>query len=414
MTDAAATSSCTPETDPLAGTAYRTVRRIGAGAMGQVFEAEHRGLRRRVAVKLLGPDLAGDPVFVDRLRLEAQALAAVRHPHVVTVHDHALTPAGVPFLVMELLEGRTLHDLLRERGTIPVPEALHLIDQIFGGLAALHAAGLIHRDLKPANIFLCVEQGRTSVKLLDFGIVKVTSPERAGSPAPLRYPTDQGHMVGTPRFMAPEQILGRPCDVRTDVYAAGVLLYLLLSGRDPFHHHRTHASLLSAHVLEVPPALSAAASQRIPGAVEVAVARALAKDPAHRFASILDFGAALGGRVVAPSAARPATTTEKLAPRNVATQKTEPLSLAWFRPAPGSSSAPVSSTSPAPAASPTTAKTTAKIVTPAHAAPSFGLPPADEAPGAGPPAGRLANHRLLLATVALLWCLVAVVAWRVL
>lgn len=412
MTDAAATSSCTPETDPLAGTAYRTVRRVGAGAMGQVFEAEHRGLRRRVAVKLLGPDLAGDPVFVDRLRLEAQALAAVRHPHVVTVHDHALTPAGVPFLVMELLEGRTLHDLLRERGTIPVPEALHLIDQIFGGLAALHAAGLIHRDLKPANVFLCVEQGRTSVKLLDFGIVKVTSPERAGSPAPLRYPTDQCHMVGTPRFMAPEQILGRPCDVRTDVYAAGVLLYLLLSGRDPFHQHRTHASLLSAHVLEVPPALSAAASQRIPRAVEVAVARALAKEPAHRFASILEFGAALGGRVVTPSAARPAT-TEKIAPGKVAAQKTEPLSLAWFRPAPGSASIPASGASPAPAASPTTAK----IVTPARPAPSFGLPPeppADESVGARPPAGHPESHRLLLVAVALLWCLVAAVAWRVL
>lgn len=242
MTDIA-TPTSGPAPDPLAGTAYRTIRRIGSGAMGQVFEAEHTGLRRRVAVKLLSPLLAGDPVFVDRLRLEAQALATVRHHNVVAVTDHATTPSGVPFLVMELLQGRTLHDLLRERRALPFPEALQIFDQLLGGLGAIHAAGLVHRDLKPANVFLCREGERTTVKVLDFGIVKVARHDLAGPIAPARLLTQQGHAIGTPNFMAPEQVLGQGCDARTDIYAAGVLLYLLLSGRAPFQHHRTEVTV---------------------------------------------------------------------------------------------------------------------------------------------------------------------------
>ncbi len=288
MTDIATPTSGPP--DPLAGTAYRTIRRIGSGAMGQVFEAEHTGLRRRVAVKLLSPLLAGDPVFVDRLRLEAQALATVRHPNVVAVTDHATTPAGVPFLAMELLQGRTLHDLLRERRALPFPEALQIFDQLLGGLGAIHAAGLVHRDLKPANVFLCREGERTTVKVLDFGIVKVARHDLAGPIAPARLLTQQGHAIGTPNFMAPEQVLGQGCDARTDIYAAGVLLYLLLSGRAPFQHHRTEVALLAAQVTECPPALSSVAAGPFPPGLEAAIARALAKDPADRFASVEDFG----------------------------------------------------------------------------------------------------------------------------
>lgn len=303
---------------------YRTLRSIGAGSMGRVVVAEHTGLRRQVAVKLLSGELANDPAFVDRLRLEAQALAAVRHPNVVLVLDHGTTPGGIPFLVMELLQGRTLADLLQERGTIPLPEALHLLDQVFAGLAAVHAKGMIHRDLKPANIFLSEEHGRTVVKLLDFGIVKVHSPEEASGIAPLQYPTRPTEAIGTPRCMAPEQILGKPCDARTDVYAAGVLLYLLLAGRDPFHHHRSHLALFTAHVMESPPRLSAVATQAIPRAVDEAAARALSKDPARRFASMTDFGAALsatsGGTARMPAATPVAT--EKMA------------AAAWQRPAP--------------------------------------------------------------------------------
>lgn len=281
------------ETDPLAGTAYRSIRLLGTGAMGQVFEAEHVALRRRVAVKVLTPSLVGSPAFVDRLRLEAQALASVRHPNVVGVHDHAVTPSGVPFLVMELLHGRTLQDVLRERSALPLLEAMSLLDQIFAGLTAIHAAGLMHRDLKPANVFLCEEQGRRVAKVLDFGLVKVTRPEAVPSVQPLLAPTEPGHVLGTPRFMAPEQIAFGICDARADVYAAGVLTFLLLAGCDPFHHHRAQMAVLTAHARETPPLLSTVAKQRIPPGVDAAVARALAKNPSERFGSIAEFGAAL-------------------------------------------------------------------------------------------------------------------------
>lgn len=425
MTDIAIDTPSVPEVDPLAGTAYRTVRLIGSGAMGQVFEAEHAGLRRRVAVKVLTPALAGDPAFVDRLRLEAQALAGVRHPNVVLVHDHATTPAGVPFLVMELLHGRTLHDLLRERTALPLLDALHLVDQVFAGLSAIHMAGLTHRDLKPANIFLSEEHGRTTIKLLDFGIVKVTRPDPATSIAPLRFPTELGHILGTPRFMAPEQITSGACDARTDVYAAGVLVFLLLAGRDPFHHHRTHIAILTAQVREKPPLLSTVASQPIPPRVDAAVARALAKDPADRFASIEDFGAALGAAAFGATSALlgAQTSTEKMPGGTWSRppQETAPLSADAFRSirnalpfAASRASAPAQATAP-------------------RRAPSFGLPPLAAGEIAVPARPMTAPllwdrmtdaidtvkawsplSRLLLAVVALLWGLVIAVAWRAL
>ncbi|MFO0592182.1 MAG: protein kinase [Polyangiaceae bacterium] len=309
MDDDARRAAAPAEEDPLFGTVYRATRLLGAGAMGRVFEAEHTGLRRTVAVKLLAPALAQNPTLVDRARLEAQALAAIRHPNVVTVHDYAATPAGVPFLVMERLVGRSLDDFLQQRGALPMPEALTLVDQILNGLGAVHAAGLTHRDLKPSNVFLAEDGGRTIVKLLDLGIAKVQARADGPTVAPLKFPTAEGHAVGTPRCMAPEQILGRPCDARTDVYAAGVLVFVMLSGRDPFHHRAAQIEVLSAHLTETPPLLSHLAPQPIPPALDAVIARALAKEPSERFASAAEFGAALAQAV----ATKP-TVTEKIAP----------------------------------------------------------------------------------------------------
>lgn len=428
------------DVDPLGGTPYRALRRIGAGAMGEVFEAEHGALGRRVAVKVLSPALAGDPVFVDRLRLEAQALASVRHPNVVLVHDHAATPAGVPFLVMELLRGRTLHAVLRERGAIPLLEGLCLVDQVFAGLMAIHGAGLAHRDLKPANIFLASEGGRTTVKLLDFGIVKVTRASASPGIAPLRFPTELGHILGTPRFMAPEQVLSGACDTRSDIYAAGVLLFMLLSGRDPFHHHHTTVAILTAHARETPPLLSAVASQAIPAGVDAAVARALAKAPEDRFASIADFGAALvaaiSGRGVRPAAGGPAG-TERMPGGTWSRppQATAPLDAGAFRAIRGVLPFVPREAGEA-AAGPSAARQLQPVEVAAQGglprrAPSFGLP-APVAVSAGAPAEAAApaqaaarglavsagssmeDNRLLFVAVALLWVLLAAVAWKVL
>lgn len=442
MTETATASPPVLEADPLSGTAYRVVRRIGAGAMGQVFEAEHIGLGRRVAVKLLHPSLAGDPIFVDRLRLEAQALASVRHPNVVLVHDHATTPAGAPFLAMELLRGRTLQSLLRERGALPLLEALGLIDQAFAGLMAIHAAGLTHRDLKPANIFLSDERGRTVLKLLDFGIVKVTPQDGSPSIAPLRFPTREGHVLGTPRCMAPEQIMGQACDARTDVYASAVLLFLLVAGRDPFHEYRTHLEILSAHLTEDPPALSKVAAQHIPPCMDAVVARALAKEPGARFASIAAFGAALSASLGGAQGVRPVAThgTEKMAASSFrsAPAKTAPIDPAVLRagdsalpfaPADGPDDAvtlpramPDASREPLPAGPvkrlpPSFGLPLLAPVATQQAAPSLpvrraGLAPAPSGDGASRAATE--DNHLLYGVVALLWCLLALVAWKVL
>jgi serine/threonine protein kinase len=420
-TDSASAGEAEP--DPLAGTGYRTLRRIAAGGMGQLLEAEHGGLRRRVAVKLLKPALVSQPGFVDRLRLEAQALASIHHPNVVLVHDHAATPAGVPFIAMELLRGRTLEDLMLERGAIPLPEALHLMDQVLAGLAAVHAAGLTHRDLKPANLFLCNEHGRTIVKLLDLGIVKVSAPERAPSLAPLAVPTAAFHAIGTPRFMSPEQALGQPCDARSDIYAAGVLLYVMLSGKDPFHRHHTQLAILTAHAMEEPEPLAKAAAQSIPLAIERAVARALAKDAAARFGSVAELAAALGAATVGTERLGPARTpngTEKMAPGAFRRWplKTASLDGAVFPGSPAGSSA-MTAVGGRATAEPADAPDQRM----ARGAPSFGLPPVQGADaslaGAEKPAsGGLARlpagqHRGWLGLVALLWALLAVVAWRV-
>ncbi|MEZ4302212.1 MAG: serine/threonine-protein kinase [Polyangiaceae bacterium] len=451
--------------DPLAGTAYRAIRRIGAGSMGQVFEAEHAALGRRVAVKLLNPVFAGDPGFVDRLRLEAHALARVRHPNVVVIHDHAVTPDGVPFLVTELLHGRNLHQILRAEGPLPLGEALDILDQIFAGLTAIHAAGLVHRDLKPANVFLSDDAGQRTVKLLDFGIVKVSPSATSEAVAPLRVPTQDGQVLGTPRFMAPEQVRGEACDSRTDVYAAAVLLFLLVAGRDPFHHHGAELALLTAHALEVPPLLSRTAAQAIPLGVDAAVARALAKKPVERFGSVAEFGAALRAALrPAPKAPSIADlghvlVTEKISASTWAARPpaTAPIDASVFRApaavlpfasvstakiAPGAVSKPAAALpfapAPAPALPPALPPSVRRLP------PSFGLPPLrsasvspaperllesgggapiavgpspSEAPSGSTSVRKAApgpHHRILYAAVALLWCLVVVVAWRVL
>lgn len=448
-------SAPAPDVDPLAGTAYRTRRRIGAGAMGQVFEAEHLGLHRSVAVKLLTPALARDPAFVDRLRLEAQALASVRHPNVVLVHDHATTPTGVPFLVMELLEGRTLHALLRERGSVPLAETVRILDQVCAGLAAIHEAGLTHRDLKPANIFLCEDNGQSVVKLLDFGIVKLTPRPANAQVAPLLFPTATGHVLGTPRCMAPEQILGTGCDARTDIYAVGVLLYMLMAGRDPFHDHRTDLDVLTAHVTLAPPPLSKVASQPISTALDALAARALAKEPGARFASMTELRAALQACLVAPihAVGRSSNVTEKItpsmfarSPRTPAPVATAPIEAAVFRPTGDvlpfvARSAHTPSTVP-PSTAPTPMRLPPSFGLPAEASPAVKmeaapLRPSDAATGekrhpdgahgtpARPtasamtsglksPGAWLRDPRWIFGLVGVIWCLLAVVVWRIL
>jgi eukaryotic-like serine/threonine-protein kinase len=304
--------------DPLAGTPYRTLGPLGRGAMGEVVEAEHIALAKRVVVKILHRWLRHRPDLVDRMRLEGQALAHLSHPNIVAVTDLQITPNDRPYLVMERLYGRTLRDELNARRVLPVDEAVSIVRHALAGLVAAHDAGIIHRDLKPENIFLCDAKTKTwprVVKLLDFGIAKLIESRREGAPTPLGFGTDEGVALGTPQFFAPEQVAFSPVDERTDVYAMGVVLYALVAGRGPFEHLTELFDVLEAHMWTPPERPSILSPQPIRPELEEVILKALAKRPEDRFPSARPFAEAL------TEAMRPRPrweSTEPLRPRSAA------------------------------------------------------------------------------------------------
>jgi eukaryotic-like serine/threonine-protein kinase len=292
----------------LVGTPYRYVAPLGRGGMGEVIEAEHAALGKRVVVKLLHAQFAERPDLVDRMRVEAQALARLLHPNLVVVNDFGQTSDGRTYMVMERLFGRTLRDELKARGALPPGEAIEWMRQVLAGLAAAHEAGIVHRDVKLENIFVCdpppgVAAART-IKLLDFGIAKVIGGD-GRAPAPLAFPTEEGISVGTPRFFSPEQAKGQRVDGRTDVYATGAVLYTIVAGRGPFDHISAIFELTRAHAMEKPAPPSRYARQNVPPALERAIMKALEKRPDDRFPSAAAFSAELE-RVAAAIDADPA------------------------------------------------------------------------------------------------------------
>ncbi|MBI3204401.1 MAG: protein kinase [Myxococcales bacterium] len=283
------------DADPFEGTQYRVTRRLGAGGMGEVFEVEHTMVGRLMVAKVLRRELAAEPSTVDRMRVEAQALAALSHRNIVGVTDYARTADGRPFYVMERLEGCTLGEDFRKRGAYPVDEAIDVIGQMLAGLEAAHRLGLVHRDIKMDNVFLqFLPSGARVVKLLDFGVAKVLGDRSARAPAPPSLPTAEGAIVGTPRFLSPEQVRGsRQLDHRADIYSTGLVLYALVCGRGPFDHVEHQSDFYRAHLVDEPPAPSEVARQSVPHDLEAAILRALRKNPDDRFQSAADFAFAL-------------------------------------------------------------------------------------------------------------------------
>lgn len=266
----------------LEGTPYIVVRSIGHGGMGEVYEVEHVALGRHFAVKLLHRSHLGRPDLLARMREEARTLAALQHRNLVEVFDLGSTRDGRVYFAMELLEGRDLRRELRRLGVLSVPAALSLVAQVLDGLEVVHGAGIVHRDIKLDNLFLC-DDG--SLKILDFGIAKR---DRRGSPV-------TGHgILGTARSMAPEQHANGIVDARTDIYAAGLVLYELIAGRGPFDEvrGREHA-MRYAHCERRPPPPSTVAPQEVPKDVEEAILKAIAKRPDHRFQSAAEMAAVL-------------------------------------------------------------------------------------------------------------------------
>ncbi|MCA9610164.1 MAG: protein kinase [Myxococcales bacterium] len=280
------------EPDPLVGRVldgrYRVERLLGGGGMGRVYDAVQVELGRRVALKILIPELAKVPSILERFRREALAAAVLGHPHIVDVTDFVLPNDGPPFLVMEHLVGEALVDVLTRDGMLSVPRALKITIQLLDALQAAHDAGIVHRDLKPANVFLvALAGGDEMVKLLDFGVAKLRE-----SPGNKKL-TAVGEMVGTPRFAAPEQLKGGPVDARTDVYGAGVLLYGMLTGKPPFAG--PDADLIRA-VLQDEPMDPRVVNPAVDPALAAIVAKAMAKNLEDRFDSARAMMDALGGR----------------------------------------------------------------------------------------------------------------------
>lgn len=283
------------QTDPFRGTAYRGVRQIGAGGMGEVFLVLHRELGSEFVAKVLRSELRGDARTVDRVRVEAESLGRLQHPHVVSVTDFGYSAEGAPFIVMELLNGVTLAQRLKQ-GPVTLRDALVFTRATLSALAAAHAFGIVHRDIKPHNLFLHQrEDGLILLKVLDFGVARVLPDAPPAAPIPLNLPTQTGMVLGTPRFVSPEAAAGRPVDVRGDLYAVGLVLYQLVAGRGPFDHVRGVSDVLHAHTSQVPEPPSRYAAVELPAELDRVVLKALSKRPKHRYQSALEFDAALAG-----------------------------------------------------------------------------------------------------------------------
>jgi serine/threonine-protein kinase len=262
--------------------------------MGQVYAVMHKGLRRKFAAKVLHPNLASDDRIVDRMRLEAQALGRLEHENIVKIREFTQTQRGLPFIVMELLDGHSLREELDLRNRLPVTTALtHALD-VANALVKVHSLGIVHRDIKPANLFLHAPEGHSIIlKMLDFGVARVLPGVSASAPEPLLFPTRVGTVVGTPPFMSPEAAAGHPIDVRSDIYSAGCVLYRMLAGRGPFDHIEDTEKLLEALVEGDPAPPSAFLPRPLPTVVEALVLQAMSKDPNVRFQTASEFAEAL-------------------------------------------------------------------------------------------------------------------------
>ena len=264
---------------------YEIVSPIGAGGMGEVYKAKDTRLDRIVALKVLLGHLADNAGLRERLQREARAVSALNHPHICTLHDIG-SEDGVDFLVMEYLEGQTLAERL-ERGAFPMEEALRYGIQIADALGEAHRHGVVHRDLKPGNAILT----KAGIKLLDFGLAKIVAQPAPGAdlsslPTQNKPLTQEGTILGTFQYMAPEQLEGREADARTDMFAFGAVLYEMLTGRKAFEG-KSQASLIGA-IMNKDPAPVSNVKPMTPPALERTLLRCIAKDPDERWQSARD------------------------------------------------------------------------------------------------------------------------------
>ncbi len=261
----------------------RVLSVIGQGGMGKVYRAEHVKLKRTVCIKTLLPQAAQDQSLIQRFEREGLAMAALKHPNIVSVMDYGKTDDGIFYIAMEYVEGRTLRQILKEESPLQPDRAMGLMLQVLSALDEAHANGLIHRDLKPGNVMVGrMRDGSETVKVLDFGIAKIVGESGTQSL------TQTGMMCGTPGYMAPEQILGEELDGAADLYSAGVLLFELLVGKRLFTG-ASDVELAQRHLTQAPPAPSAVSKLPVPPQLDAIVLKALEKSRDKRFRTANDF-----------------------------------------------------------------------------------------------------------------------------
>jgi serine/threonine protein kinase len=272
---------------------YAVVRLLGRGGMGAVFAADDPALGRRVALKVMRPEVAAGPEAKARFLREARAAAALQHDHVIPIH-HVGEHNGVPFIVMPLLAGESLEDRLRRESPLPAAEVVRVGREAAAGLAAAHAAGLVHRDVKPDNLWLEAGPGGPGgrVKVLDFGLARVATGGGGGL-------TQTGEVLGTPAYMSPEQAHGQPLDGRSDLFSLGCVLYRLATGEPPFRGPTPTAELLAVVGHHPPPPREV--RPELPAALSGLIMRLLAKDPDRRPATARAVASALAHIATEPA-----------------------------------------------------------------------------------------------------------------
>ena len=286
MCDADGATRADAAADPLLGTevgSFRIARRIGAGGMGRVYLAVHPTIGSRVAIKVLTSEAASDPDLVERFFAEARAVNLIRHDGIVDIIDLGTLPDRRPYIIMEYLRGASLGAVIAEHGALPLGTLARLVEEVLDALGAAHRKRIVHRDLKPDNIFV-LASGRA--KVLDFGIAKL-EPELAGG----RPATRTNQVLGTPGYMAPEQVSAGLVDARADLYAIGVILFEAATGQRPFTASGLY-ELFRQHIEAVPPRPSAVRAD-LPAAYEATILRALAKAPSARHATAAELARAL-------------------------------------------------------------------------------------------------------------------------
>jgi serine/threonine-protein kinase len=281
---------------------YALRERIGSGSLGIVYRAEQVGVGRKLAIKMLPSDAYRDREIVERFRREGEVLCRLKSPHTVTTFEFDREPDGSLYIAMELSSGSSLAELLRREGPLEWTRALRIMAALCDSLGEAHELGVVHRDLRPENVLVEVRHGaRDFVKVLDFGLAKLLNASVTLSPV--------GQTVGAVEFSSPEQLQGRPIDGRADLYALGILGYLMMTGRHPFAEARSYGDMVGAHVNRVP-APATSLRPGLPAEVDEVLSRCLAKLAEQRYPTATALAATIG--VALQLAARPAEQGETI------------------------------------------------------------------------------------------------------